>query len=136
MGTSTRTSNGTSGDVDGRRLPDGVGGMLVVGLLRHVAPSTHSKKQLLFDVEVINGDGRVAIESMSGWLMDAGDDGSFTELGAAFAKGEFGPLVGKEVCCQVSARASATKSGARLYITVESIWELGLDRAAPAAEAY
>ncbi len=111
-------------ETGGRRLPDGVSGMLVVGQLRHIAPSTRSKNQLLLDVETVSADGRIAIESLSGWMMEAGETGELTPLGAAFAQGELAPLVGREVFVQVSCRAALTNGGARLYVTANRVWSV------------
>lgn len=124
-----RSRSAVEGATGGRRLPDGVSGMLIVGLLRHMAPSTRTQNQLIFDVETIDADGRVSIESMSGWMMESGGTGAFTALGNAFASGELGPLVGQDVCVQVSARAAATKTGARLFITAEALYPLDAEDA-------
>lgn len=126
-GTSTTTAGNAAGASahEGRRLPEGVGGLLLVGKLRHVAPNTRNGKQLMLDVEAVDTDGRPSIESVSGWMMTNDDTPTFTPLGQLFAGGHLAPLVGQEVCLAVSARAAGkANGGAALYISCEGIWPL------------
>ncbi len=104
----------------GRRLPEGVSGMLLVGVFDFGGVSTRNAKQYTVDIETLSPEGRKVIETATGWMAD--QDGGATALGRKVMNGEYLALLDKQVAVVCSYNVGVSSKGVgRLYLTVEDI---------------
>ncbi len=104
----------------GRRLPEGVSGLLLVGVLDWGGVSTRFANQYSVDILTRSPEGRKSMESASGWMAD--QDGGATPLGRKVLSGAFLPLLDQMVAVLCSYNVGVSSKGVgRLYLTVEDI---------------
>ncbi len=123
----TSATPGKSGALpQGRRLPESVSGMLLVGIFDYGGVSPRNAKQYVVDVETTSAEGRTVMESAMGWMAD--QDGGATALGRKVMAGEYLALLGKPVAVVCSYDVGVTNKGVgRLYLNAEAIIPLGDD---------
>ncbi len=119
-GSGESTKPATVDAPQGRRLPAGLSGMLLVGIFDWGGVSTRNAKQYGVDIETLSPEGRKVIESATGWMAD--QDGAATPLGRKVMSGEFLPLLDQTVAVVCSYNVGVSSKGVgRLYLTVEDI---------------
>jgi hypothetical protein len=125
MGTTTgatgATTSGKAGARSpGRRLPEDVSGVLLVGIFDFGGVSTRNAKQYVVDIETTSTEGRKVIESATGWMAD--QDGGATPLGRKVMAGDYLTLLDQPVAVVCSYNVGVSGKGVgRLYLTVEDI---------------
>ncbi len=125
-GTSAASASSTpakSGAHKGRRLPEDVSGMLLVGIFDFGGVSARNAKQYAVDIMTTSPEGRTVMESATGWMAD--QDGGATALGRKVMSGDYLSLVGTPVAVLCSYNVAVSIKGVgRLYLTVEDIISL------------